>query len=97
MWSREQGPNGDAGWTQSRVIELDTLLPVHRLSAAEALVAGFADNGDGGVMFIRTAAAFFKIDLKSGRVDKVGESHGFNNLVVPYMSFCTPGTELIHL
>jgi hypothetical protein len=97
MWSREQGPNGDAGWTQSRVIELDTLLPIHRLSAAEALVAGFADNGDGGVMFIRTAAAFFKIDLKSGRVDKVGESHGFNHLVVPYMSFCTPGTELIHL
>ncbi|KAG2639591.1 hypothetical protein PVAP13_2KG025900 [Panicum virgatum] len=90
MWSREQGPNGDAGWTQSRVIELDTLLPIHRLSGA--LVAGFADNGAGGVIFVRTAAAFFSFDLKSGRVDKVGESHGFNHLVVPYMSFCTPGT-----
>ena len=97
LWSREQGPYGDAGWAQSRVIELDTLFSIHRLSAAEALVAGFGDNGAGGVIFVRTAAAFFTIDLKSGRVDKVGESHGFNNLVVPYMSFCTPGTELIHL
>lgn len=59
LWSREQGPNGDAGWTQSRVIELDTLLPIRRRSAAEALVAGFADNGAGGVIFIGSTAGFF--------------------------------------
>jgi len=92
---REQDPNGDAEWARSRVIDLDPLIPLNTLSA-KPKAAGFADNGAGGVVFVWTAAGFFTIDLKSSRANKVGDSHGgFNHPVVPYMSFCTPGTDLL--
>uniref|UniRef100_K3YYA8 F-box domain-containing protein n=1 Tax=Setaria italica TaxID=4555 RepID=K3YYA8_SETIT len=86
------GPDdGDAGWERSRVIELGALLPY---GAILPQVAGFAETG-GGVIFIWTGAGFFSIDLKSGRSKEVGESCGFDRSVVPYMSFSTPGTDLI--
>ncbi|KAG2578728.1 hypothetical protein PVAP13_6NG218800 [Panicum virgatum] len=57
LWSREQGPNGDAGWTQSRVINLDALIPRNTISTS-AQAAGFADNGAGGVVFVWTTAGW---------------------------------------
>ncbi|RLM86993.1 hypothetical protein C2845_PM04G01280 [Panicum miliaceum] len=44
LWSREQGPNGGAGWAKSRLIELDALIPLNTLSA-KPQAARFADNG----------------------------------------------------
>ena len=97
LWSREQGPNGDAGWAQSRVNDLDVLIQPQSSTQdlfATSRPAGFADNGAGGVVFIWTTAGFFTIDLKSSRANKVGESRRFEgSSVVPYMSFCIPGTD----
>ncbi|OEL18413.1 hypothetical protein BAE44_0020571, partial [Dichanthelium oligosanthes] len=88
LWSMEAGPDGDGNveWAQSRVIELETLLPDHALSDSLD-VAGFADGV--AVIFVRTDDGIFTIDLKSYRVTKVC-SDGWYYGNVPYMSFCTP-------
>jgi hypothetical protein len=38
----------------------------------------------------------FTVDHKSGRIKEVGQGYGFNNFVIPFMSFCTPGTSLLN-
>uniref|UniRef100_A0A0A8Y5Z5 F-box protein AT5G49610-like beta-propeller domain-containing protein n=2 Tax=Arundo donax TaxID=35708 RepID=A0A0A8Y5Z5_ARUDO len=90
LWSMETGPKGDAEWAQTRVIQLETLLPVDASSISYDFV-GFAHGV--GVFFVGTDDGLFSIDLKSGRVMKVCEEecgeegiHG----VIPYISFYTP-------
>ncbi|TVU40357.1 hypothetical protein EJB05_13818, partial [Eragrostis curvula] len=69
LWSREVGSDSenDAGWVESRVIELKTLFPAKVLSAPLYL-AGFAEGVD--IVFVRTRRELFTIDLKSVRVTK---------------------------
>ncbi|CAL5077918.1 unnamed protein product [Urochloa decumbens] len=94
LWSRKHGgPDEELTWEQSRVIELGTLLPIDAISV-QPVVAGFADNGV-GVILIRTCVGDFTIDLRSGTVKKAGESRGYHDFLVPYVSFCTPGKYLI--
>ncbi|CAN6170683.1 unnamed protein product, partial [Urochloa humidicola] len=50
LWSREAAPDGDAVWAQSRVIELETLLP-HDVLSSPLDVASFADAI--AVVFVR--------------------------------------------
>ncbi|CAN6181013.1 unnamed protein product [Urochloa humidicola] len=95
LWSRADGPNGDAGWAQRRVIDLGALLQIHRFSIA-ANVVGVADGV--GAIFIEFCGGIFTLDLKSERIKKLKGGHGFGNNVheiIPFMSFCTPGTDLL--
>ncbi|KAF8644698.1 hypothetical protein HU200_066364 [Digitaria exilis] len=90
LWSMEElHPGGDAYWTQTRVVELSTLLPPGAISAISDIV-GFVDSI--GVIFVRTVDGLFTIDLKSSRVTKVSEDTSFSG-IFPYMSFHTPGTS----
>uniref|UniRef100_K3ZZ39 F-box domain-containing protein n=1 Tax=Setaria italica TaxID=4555 RepID=K3ZZ39_SETIT len=83
LWSREVGPEGDAGWTQSRVMDLKKLLLI-------AYVLGYA-NGI-GVFFVLTHDGLFTIDLKSSQVKKVKKSGKVSGspIIFPYMSFYSP-------
>jgi hypothetical protein len=80
LWSREAGPDRNAGWTQRRTLELDKLLPV---SDRNIMVAA------AGVIFMGTDDGLFSIHLNSSRVKRLGD---YNSQVVPYTSFLTPGT-----
>uniref|UniRef100_A0A0A9GR73 F-box protein AT5G49610-like beta-propeller domain-containing protein n=1 Tax=Arundo donax TaxID=35708 RepID=A0A0A9GR73_ARUDO len=86
LWARESGHDGDVGWAQSRVIELETLLPANALTISPKVV-GFADGV--GVFFVQAVNVIFSIDLKSIQVKKVHDGSGIRS-VVPYMGFCTP-------
>ncbi|KAL6647191.1 hypothetical protein ACP70R_014628 [Stipagrostis hirtigluma subsp. patula] len=86
IWLREDGPEGCAGWTQQRVIDLVNLFPDCVLSIPFILVA----SADGiGVIFVRRGNMLFTVDLKSLQVTKVWEGTHIHN-IIPYMSFCTP-------
>ncbi|CAL5079046.1 unnamed protein product [Urochloa decumbens] len=88
LWSREVSPEGDAGWTQSRVIDLKKLLSIGRCSSRPDVV-GYA-NGV-GVFFVRTCDGLFTIDLKSSQVKKARKVGGtVIPIVFPYTSFYTP-------
>lgn len=89
LWCREDGPGDNAEWTESRVIQLDSLLPADALLTSPTAV-GFAAGVC--IVFLRTDVGVFSIDLKSLRVTKIRKGGGEN--IVPYMSFCTPGTAL---
>ncbi|KAF8713950.1 hypothetical protein HU200_027934 [Digitaria exilis] len=91
LWSRKNGPEADVRWTKSRLIQLDKLLPVDALRTSPTVV-GFADGA--GIVFLGTKFGVFSINLKSQqKARKVYEGNHCN--VLPYMSFCTPGTILI--
>uniref|UniRef100_A0A0A9DH54 F-box protein AT5G49610-like beta-propeller domain-containing protein n=1 Tax=Arundo donax TaxID=35708 RepID=A0A0A9DH54_ARUDO len=86
FWSMGAGPDGDVGWAQTRVIDLQMLLPFEPLCHPLEM-AGFADAV--GVLFMRTVDRVFSIDLNSCKARKVHE--GFDVYgVVPFMSFYTP-------
>ncbi|TKW11765.1 hypothetical protein SEVIR_6G254600v4 [Setaria viridis] len=81
LWSMDVGGGGGAvEWTQDRVIDLRTLLPVIDL-------LGFAHGL--GIVLVGTVDGFFSVDQKSGSINKVGDGPGFYN-VVPFVSFYTP-------
>ncbi|CAL4949952.1 unnamed protein product [Urochloa decumbens] len=84
LWSREDGPDGHSGWAQSRVIQLDKMLPA---STCLIPMAGFVH--DIASFFIRTHDGLFSIDLKSGQVKKLYENSCIID-AIPYMSFYTP-------
>ncbi|XP_066385701.1 uncharacterized protein [Miscanthus floridulus] len=95
LWSMEANPNGDMGWTQTRVIELEKLLPVD----ADSIFCSFLGFAHAvGVFFVATYDdGLFSFDLKSGRVREVYEEEcdvfdylGRVPCVVPYTGFCTP-------
>ena len=51
-------------------------------------MVGFAEGV--GVIFITTGVGLFMMELKSGRVKKIGKPRR-NISILPYMSFYTPG------
>jgi len=88
MWSRKDGHGTqvDAGWTQSRIIELEMLLRSNSISASPAVV-GVTDGI--GVIILRRNELLFTIDLKSCEVKKLSKDRFMYN-ALPYMSFYTP-------
>ncbi|CAN6202930.1 unnamed protein product [Urochloa humidicola] len=86
LWSGEVNSEGAVEWVLSRVIKLETIIPVadtdHR-----PLVVGSAEGV--GVIFLSTGVGLFTIELKSGQVKKV-DGPGVYFSVLPYMSFYTP-------
>ena len=86
LWSVEARPNGGAvamEWTQDRVIDLRSLLPIIDL-------LGFADGLS--MILVGTIDGCFSVDQKSGRIDKLVDGPDFCSGIVPYVSFYTPGT-----
>lgn len=88
LWSRKVNSEAPAEWVQCRVMELETIMPFLDPRIAPSVV-GSAE----GAIFISTVVGLFTVELKSGRVRKVGEFGDYVS-VLPYMSFCTPGIVL---
>jgi hypothetical protein len=88
MWSRDDA----VGWMQTRAIEIQRLLPVDALlGSAEPHVAGFADRF--GIVFLLVNNWLYAVHLTTYKAMKLFRGVGISiNSVVPYMSFCTPGT-----
>ncbi|KAL6647732.1 hypothetical protein ACP70R_015169 [Stipagrostis hirtigluma subsp. patula] len=97
LWSLEDDFDGDAEWTPTRVIQLETVLPVDALSITSDFV-GFAHGV--GLFFVGTADGLFTIDLKSGQVKMVSDefcSDGGIHGVVPYTRFYIPEVNKVLL
>ena len=88
LWSQYVCYDGIEEWEQSRIIELDMLIPNFFYSGG---LVGFAEGTD--IIFMLTDVDLFAIELKSGQVKKVGESRPYY-AVIPYMSFYTSGNSL---
>ena len=90
-WLRESAltPSGGWTWTQHRVVDLNSYLPVSALSSLPYILAA-ADAV--GVFVIRAGdAGVLAIDLISGRTRNVSDADAHTVNIIPYMSFCTPG------
>jgi hypothetical protein len=88
VWSRDASGHGDVVWEQSRVIDLDPLLP----AADDMELLGFAEQAN--VIFLGTCNGIFTIKLNSELVSKVCEK-GDSEMLLPFISFYTPGTMTI--
>ncbi|KAL6647181.1 hypothetical protein ACP70R_014618 [Stipagrostis hirtigluma subsp. patula] len=86
QWSREESHDEDDRWTQSKVIELKTLLPVDALESSIG-VRGVPDGTN--TILVCTWHRLFSVDLKSNQVTEIGVGNGFYH-IVSYMSFYTP-------
>ncbi|GJN24329.1 hypothetical protein PR202_gb12065 [Eleusine coracana subsp. coracana] len=86
LWSRVVDPHGYEGWAQSRVIELDTLLPVGVLDAKSLIVVASPDGV--AVIFMCTSREVFAFDLKSTKITRIYRGNQ-NRVIFPYMSFYT--------
>ncbi|CAL5091996.1 unnamed protein product [Urochloa decumbens] len=86
IW-RKAGPEVDAGWTQNRVIVLETLLRPNNAILTSSAVVGCTDGS--GVIFLRAGLVLFTVDLKTYKVKKVCEGKNIYS-VIPYMRFYTP-------
>ncbi|CAL5079042.1 unnamed protein product [Urochloa decumbens] len=87
IWSRVDGLSTDAGWYQSRVVDLKMLPPPY--SSFDGAFVGFA--GSVGIIFLATKDGNFLIDLKANRARKLGEDRSFYG-VFPFTSFCIPAS-----
>ncbi|KAL6647142.1 hypothetical protein ACP70R_014579 [Stipagrostis hirtigluma subsp. patula] len=87
LLSQQASANGIAGpgWAELTVIKLETLLPKNNPFLRN--VVGFAEGTD--IVFISTDVGVFTLELKSGKVRKVGEKGG-HYAILPYMSIYTP-------
>ena len=88
LLSMEAGPRGAAAWARRRVVELEPLLPPRALldmSDSDVWAVGFAEGVR--VIFLRTPAGLYAVDLNSGRVNNVGKYS--IEKVMPYTSFYT--------
>ncbi|CAL5078087.1 unnamed protein product [Urochloa decumbens] len=66
LWSMDTGPDGDAGWANHRVINLETMLPPCNL---EPVLSGFVESAN--AIVVTSDIAVFTIELKSLRIRKV--------------------------
>ncbi|TVU40385.1 hypothetical protein EJB05_13848, partial [Eragrostis curvula] len=106
MWSREGFQDGGAGWAQRRVIELNKMVPdcVHHYCSLKnnrtlRFPPGVFATADGhDIVFIRMCDTIYTVDLKSGGVVKLFDRRDYGmEGIVPYITFCIPGINTIHL
>jgi hypothetical protein len=92
LWSMMAGPSEEPKWTLSRVIELETLLPVDALESRPIML------GSVGVIFLYTSdGEIYSVDLKSNQATKMPQELGLPDYVVPFTSFFTPGRVFLML
>ncbi|OEL16528.1 hypothetical protein BAE44_0022453 [Dichanthelium oligosanthes] len=91
LWSREVASDGESRWTQSRVIELGTMLPAHSLWSFPDLI-GFADGV--GVFFLWTVAGgLHLVNLQTGLLRRFRTELDIYG-VVPYVSYYIPALRI---
>jgi hypothetical protein len=93
IWSRLVSDDNDAAlWVKSEVICLDNLLPADALEEEEVRLLSFAESAN--VLFIKTPARIFTIELHSERVRNVCEEEDDDDddswSLVPIEDFYTP-------
>jgi len=85
LWSRVTGPGKQARWEQSRVIELEKILPATSLKHPPIML------GSVDIIFLYTNdGKIFSVDLKSSQARVMPRELGLPDYVVPFVSFCTP-------
>ncbi|CAL5091149.1 unnamed protein product [Urochloa decumbens] len=89
LWSWLTGEGSSARWMLRRVIQLQSLLPIHNPSISHEVI-GFAEGTD--TIFLLTDDAVFTLEIKLGKTKKVGR-RGAYYVVLPFMSFCAPGAK----
>ncbi|CAL5089177.1 unnamed protein product [Urochloa decumbens] len=89
IWSRVASQGGCATWALPRVIELNKMLLVRDPSMISPDRYMLAAADDLGVVFIWADKNLFTIDVRSGRIEKVGVGI-VGSSVIPYRNFFTP-------
>ncbi|CAL4910889.1 unnamed protein product [Urochloa decumbens] len=94
-WSRQADVNGVQGWARHNVAELETSIPTRRRSPYRDHpdeVIRFAEGTDTVLFSLHNYIDWgvFTLDLKSRQVRKVSDR--WDCEILPYVSFCTPGT-----
>ncbi|KAL6880527.1 hypothetical protein ACP4OV_012092 [Aristida adscensionis] len=94
LWSWKDGDDGTVGWVQSRVIELETLIPTRDPSLSQLRhvkpdVIGVVEGTD--TIFLDTDAGLFTLELKAVKPRNVGvrDTYPYDH-IVPYASFYAP-------
>lgn len=62
--------------------------------STKPLLDGCADGT--GLIVLRTHAGIFAVDLKPGEIKEAWKGAGYRTPVVPYTSFCIPGTDSLN-
>lgn len=89
LWAwQEAGAHVSSGWKQWRVIELTKLLPNPDKLPLQLCVVGFTE-GTGTIFLSNDCVGIYTIQIKSGRVTKVGKKELYCS-VMPYTGFCLP-------
>jgi hypothetical protein len=94
LWSRQVGSNGDASWTQYRVIDLKKLVPIQNTDIRLQLVGSVEGRN---TIFVTTDLGIYEINLKSQQWKKIWKRDKFS-ILLPYMSFYNPpGISICHV
>jgi hypothetical protein len=84
LLSGRTDPDGVTRWVQDRTVGHDSMIPIGVSSASTKLyVVGFAEGT--GYIFIRANDGIFSVELKSGRISKIGR--GKFGPIFPFMRF----------
>jgi hypothetical protein len=86
IWSRLMDSNRVASWSQRRIINLRSLLPIQNPEESLKLV-GSVEGSD--TVFVTTDLGIYEINVKSQRWKKIWKRENFCALI-PYMSFYNP-------
>lgn len=86
LWSRDSGLDGVAAWTQHRVLDLKSFLPIGNPAIKVELI-GSMEGAD--IFFATTALGVYIIDLKLVRSKKLRDIGNLKYLF-PFMSFYIP-------
>jgi hypothetical protein len=92
IWLMKDAPEVDAGWTQTRVIDLKTTVLPHDGLFTSPNMVGVTDGL--GTLFMMVESVLYTIDLKTCVVELYQYQDIGIKYIVPYMSFYTPGTCL---
>ncbi|KAF7082912.1 hypothetical protein CFC21_086745 [Triticum aestivum] len=91
LWKTETDSDGVASWVLGRTIELDKLLPMNpkkKTRGPPLMIRGFAEYNN--VLFIRTPAGFFMLQLESLQFKEVVKSH----IYYPFESVYVAGNSI---
>ncbi|PNT66153.1 hypothetical protein BRADI_3g07820v3 [Brachypodium distachyon] len=93
LWSSMAGDKGELQSKSCRVIELHNMLPAAALSASESVdVVGFAEEAN--VIFLKTIAGVFAINVESEPARKVYQTSETYETLTAFSSFYIPGKRV---
>uniref|UniRef100_A0A453MIE1 F-box domain-containing protein n=2 Tax=Aegilops tauschii subsp. strangulata TaxID=200361 RepID=A0A453MIE1_AEGTS len=87
IWSRLMDSNRVASWSQCRITNLSSLLPIQNPEEIYLILVGSVEGSD--TVFVTTDLGIYEINVKSQRWKKIWKREIFRALI-PYMSFYNP-------